>query len=291
MRPRSGTRRLTSTTSLLAVALCCSFVAAQEPGLTPDGLFGERESSEEEGEFETDRDSFTPATTTVDEGRLMLESAWSYIDNRDVADTHSLPELVLRYGATDTIELRFGTNYEVGGESSSVTGSEFSEGDGEEAGDEVVRETAISYGFKAFLTRQEGLRPESSLIVMGSTPASGPENASSVVCTYAFGWTFANDWKWDSALRYGTGRVEDDDYNRWAPSTVLKVPVGEHWDVHAEYFATFSEGRAAETEVHYFSPGVAYRLNEHVEIGVRVGVGLNDEASNCFSNIGIGWQF
>src|SRR6187401_1337813 len=59
----------------------------------------------EEDEIETDRDSFTPATTLAGYQRLIVESAWSFIDNRHVPDTNSLPELVTRYGINDWLEL------------------------------------------------------------------------------------------------------------------------------------------------------------------------------------------
>jgi|GEM_PF-7032951 len=52
-------------------------------------------------EIETDRDSFTPATTLAGRKRMIVESAYSFIDNRRVPDTHSYPELLFRYGLTD----------------------------------------------------------------------------------------------------------------------------------------------------------------------------------------------
>ena len=51
--------------------------------------------------IETDRDSFTPATVTAGAGRLIVESGYSFIDNRSVPETHSFPELIARYGVND----------------------------------------------------------------------------------------------------------------------------------------------------------------------------------------------
>ncbi len=58
----------------------------------------EQEAEPEDEHLETDRDSFTPATTTVGAGRLLFESAYSFIDNKSTADSHSFPEIVTRYG-------------------------------------------------------------------------------------------------------------------------------------------------------------------------------------------------
>ena len=50
--------------------------------------------------IETDRDSYTPATTTAGRGRWIAEAAYSFIDNRHTFDSHSLPELLLRHGVS-----------------------------------------------------------------------------------------------------------------------------------------------------------------------------------------------
>ena len=67
----------------------------------------ERASPFEEA-IETDRDSFTPATTTVGACRTVVEAAYSFIDNRRVKETHSYPELLVRFGVDEDIELRLG---------------------------------------------------------------------------------------------------------------------------------------------------------------------------------------
>jgi hypothetical protein len=81
-----------------------------------------------EDEIETDRDSFTPAISTAGRGRLIVESAYSFLDNRHVPETHSFPELLLRYGVAERVELRLGWNYEVGGAGNDTSGSQGGEG-------------------------------------------------------------------------------------------------------------------------------------------------------------------
>ena len=49
-------------------------------------------------EIETDRDAFTFAPTTVAVGRTLLETAYSFIDNRVGPEAHSVPELLARFG-------------------------------------------------------------------------------------------------------------------------------------------------------------------------------------------------
>ena len=135
-------------------------------------LLDERAEDTEEQELETDRDAFTPATSTAGKRLTIVESSYSFIDNRKVAETHSFPEFLVRHGVSDWLELRLGWNYEVGGEGNSVSGGEGSEGLG---GGGIKRESQISYGLKAAVTEQQGWVPRSAVILQGFTPTSGEE--------------------------------------------------------------------------------------------------------------------
>jgi hypothetical protein len=246
-------------------------------------------AAQEAEHIETDRDSFTPATTVAGTGTTIVEAAYSFIDNRSVPDTHSFPELLTRYGVADWLELRLGANYEVGGESNAVSGGGGDLGDFESA--EVESEAKVSYGLKAALTEQDAWLPRSALILQGFTPTSGPETATHLVATYAWGWTLVEGWTWDSAIRYGDEASEGDHFNHWAPSTVLKAALAEQWNAHVEYFGVFTDGREVESSQSYVSPGIHYLLTPDFEIGLRVGWGLGGDAANFFSNAGVGLRF
>lgn len=242
----------------------------------------------EEDELETDRDSFTPATTTAGSGRIIFETAYTFIDNRAVPETHSFPELLVRYGISDRLELRLGWNYEVGGAGNPVSGNVPSD---LATNSELEHESRLLFGLKTRLTEESGWFPASAIILQGFTPTSGKANDTEMSTTYVLGWTLPGRAVWDSAIRYSTGRLEDDNFNVWAPSSVVKVPIGDRWKVHAEYFGIFTDGRADETVQHFFSPGAHYLITSNLEIGVRVGWGLNSETPNFFSNAGVGWRF
>jgi hypothetical protein len=266
--------RLLTVISAASLALAASVALAQEG---------------EQDHIETDRDSFTPATTVAGHGRLIVESAYSFIDNTEAAETHSFPELIGRYGVSDWLELRFGANYEVGGEGNPISGSGGEIGELEEGG--IESEAKVFYGFKAALTEQNGWMPRSAAILHGNTPTSGAETATLLVATYVWGYTLVEGWEWDSAIRYGNGAIEEDGFNRWAPSTVLKTEFAENWMGHIEYFGIFTDGRAEKLSQSYISPGVHHLLTPDFELGVRVGWGLGGDAANFFSNVGVGVRF
>ena len=256
------------------------------------GEAGEREGGG--GEIETDRDSFTPATTTTPRRRLIVESAYSFIDNRGVKETHSLPELLLRYGLTDRVEARLGWNYEVGGVGNATTGTDAADADPERVGSRLLREYSLAYGLKVRVTDQAGWLPRSAVIIQGFTPtggSTGASTASQLIAAYAAGWQLPNRWRFDAAFRYGTASEEGDHFHQWAPSAVLRVPVGERWAAHVEYFGLYTTGAARNSTQHYVSPGLHYLVTPDLEVGCRLGWGLNDQSARFFSNVGLGWRF
>ena len=236
-------------------------------------------------EFETDRDSFTFAPTTAGQGASILEASYSFIDNRAAAEAHSFPELLVRRGIGERFEARLGFNEEAGGPGI-ASGSEFG---GEDI--ETEDESRILYGAKFETTEQTGWLPRSAAIVQGFTPTSGPSNKSTLMVGEAFGWRFSNGWEWTTAIRYGTGFAAEDAFSQWAPSTVVKVPVGERWNVHAEYFGIVSSGKEVPLDIQYASFGGHVLATEDLEIGLRVGWGLNETSPRFFTNVGVGWRY
>lgn len=165
-----------------------------------------QDGEESETPLETDRDSFTPATTTAGAGRVIIESGYSFIDNRSVPETHSFPELITRYGVTEWLEIRLGSNYEVGGAANSISGG--AGGDGDFDSTTTESEAKVIYGLKAALSEQDGWMPRSVAILQAATPTSGGESATHFIGTYAWGWDFERVFLWDSAIRYGDGNAE-----------------------------------------------------------------------------------
>jgi len=241
--------------------------------------------SAESDEIETDRDSFTFATTTAGANQSILEASYSFIDNLRGPEAHSTPELLLRRGVGERFEARLGFNYEAGGPGT-VTGNEV-------GGEDIVSEyeSRVLYGFKAQTSEQSCCRPTSALIVQGFTPVYGPSTQSTMSIGEAWGWTFSNGWVWNTAFRYGTGFDEGDAFSQWAPSTVLKVPLGEWWNVHVEYFGIMSTDKELPINTQFGSCGGHVLLSRDVELGLRVGWGLNASSPNFFSNAGLGWRW
>ncbi|MEX0669029.1 MAG: transporter [Pirellulales bacterium] len=261
------------------MAVCAAWMIGGMAATKGDDATSSRE------ELETDRDSFTFAPTTAGTATSILESSYSFIDNRLGPETHSVPEVLVRRGIGEKVEARLGFNYEAGG-SGTVSGSEFG---GEDI--ETEEESRVVYGTKVETTDQDGWLPRSAAVLQGYTPVYGPSNKTTFVVGESFGWRFASGWEWTSAMRYGTGFEEKDSFNQWAPSSVVKMPVGERWSLHAEYFGIFTSEKETPLNIQYASFGGHVLATEDLEIGLRVGWGLNETTPAFFANLGVGLRY
>ena len=247
-------------------------------------------------ELNTDRDGFTPSAFVVDQGRVLVEASYVYIQNRDGRPTNAYPELLCRIGATEWLEWRIGANYEVGSQGNVVTNVEV--GEAEKVGT-ASYESSVLYGLKASLAEQDGLLPQACFIMEGDTPTYGEEFGTLPIATLVAGWELpfalpghgARPWRLDTALRYSYVQNEESWFNRWAPSAILRMPMTERFEVHAEWFGTFSDGRSPAANRPFFSTGTHYALTEPFEVGLRVGWGLSTQAANFFSDAGCAWRY
>jgi hypothetical protein len=249
-----------------------------------------------EGDLGTDRDAFTPCTHTIPAGSLLMEASSVYIDNRSGLPTNNYPEWLLRIGATERFEWRFGVNYGVGSQGTIVTSVEVGEGtlDGSR-----LYETSVLYGFKLAMSDQDDWLPETCFIMEGTTPVEGDVFGTVPVGTGAAGWELpvrfplrrSEPWRLDVAVRYAYSEGLEGWFSRWTPSTVLRMPVTERWELHAEWFGSYPVGAPGRSGEPFFSPGTHVMLTKNFELGVRVGWGLTAEMAPFFCDAGCGWRW
>lgn len=128
-----------------------------------DFVPGERSSHETEKphRIETDRHDFTQSTETVGQGVVQIEAGYTYFyDEEDgkTEETHTGPEMMLRFGMTENIELRARWNHVW----------RFGEDGETEAGSEDTR-----LAFKLRTTDQSCWIPESALELRMAVPTGG----------------------------------------------------------------------------------------------------------------------
>ncbi|MBL7194250.1 MAG: hypothetical protein ISS73_09885 [Pirellulales bacterium] len=239
-------------------------------------------------DLHTDREAFTPSTFAVDPGRVLVEGSHVYIDNREGLPTNNYPELILRIGGWERLEWRFGFNYSVGSQGNVVTSVEAGELpiDGG-----ALYESNVLYGIKLETTEQDGWIPQSCFIMEATTPTFGQEFGTELVATAVFGWEFPEKWRIDAALRYAYAESDVVWFSRWGPSVVARLPLTERWEVHAEYFGTFTQGLLDDVNRPFFSPGTHLVIGDNAEIGWRFGWGLTRDAASFFTDAGLAFRY
>jgi len=95
----------------------------------------------------------------------------------------------------------------------------------------------------------------------------------------------------DAALRYAYAESDVVWFSRWGPSVVARLPLTERWEVHAEYFGTFTQGLLDDVNRPFFSPGTHLVIGENAELGLRVGWGLTRDAATFFSDAGLAFRY
>jgi hypothetical protein len=286
-RPRPAPSVLGSLPALLAALLAA---------LLTVGLATPRGSAQELVPLEADRDAFTPSAFSVAPGRVLTEISHAYIDNLVGPPTNNYPELLVRIGATERFEWRFGANYGVGSQGTVVTSVEVGEGrlDGG-----TLYESNVLYGFKLALAEQVDRVLDACFIMEGTTPTSGDLFGTVPVATVVVGrefatrfpWRGAEPWRLDAAVRYAYSQSTAEWFSRWTPSVVLRLPVTDRMELHAEWFGSYTAGLPEPTSQPFFSPGFHYQVGRNVEIGWRGGWALNATTAPFFSDAGLAYRW
>lgn len=218
--------------------------------------------------------------------RLVVQFGYSYLwDEEDdlVLTQHSVPDLLIRYGITDRIELRLGWS-----------GMIFSRLEDRLFDEEVsVDDWADpSLGIRIRLNDQKHLLPQ--LQVLASTPIATDGNPFALdslqpTASLAYSWMLGPS----VTVSGGTGVVRyvndgDDGYD-------LQQLASIDWAL-TDSFGSYTQwsglwGLESDTFQHTGTAGVYYSLTDHVQLDLFVGLGLNAEAPDLVTGVGMSYGF
>ena len=256
-----------------------------------------------EDPIETDRHDFTQSARTVGRGVFQLEGGYSYFykDNEEeIENSHTLPEMVLRYGLSDNIEFRLRWNYAwIFKSGEPEHGEELEDLDGAQD---------LIWGFKLQLTEQECCRPESAMRIVSSVPTGGTDfttDGVEVGVDVVYAWELENGWELAGStgvFRNGVGEFSlaalsgiseegADDFAAWAQSVALGIPTTERTELYLEYFGIFSDGLTEDFSLGFVNAGVDFLITDNLVFDIRLGKGLTDDSDDFFSGVGGGVRY
>jgi len=250
-------------------------------------LLGLMEAKEDDGKepiMQSDRPDAAFSSVNVPRGRLQLEMAYTYTHDRSEGAnfrSHSFPELDVRYGLLEWLELRMGNNLT----SEGVPGQY----------DSGAQDTILGLGIN--LTQQKKLVPESRIIVQMAVPTGASAFTADEVlpgAIYAYCWDVTE--KLSFAGTTSVNRARDPSgafYTEWFQDANIGYAPNEKLSLFAEVFGFFPSGaRDADTlPEYYFDTGLSYKIRPNFQWDIRAGVGLNRRADDYFIGSGLVVRF
>jgi hypothetical protein len=273
-------------TAAVAIALGgAGGAAAQAPTLFQWGYGDGGEGGPDLSEpLVTDRPDFTEASSTVGRGVMQIEGGYTYTYDSDDTGSfkaHSFPETLLRVGVlAEWLEFRIAWNYaeeretQFGGPSVLSTGSE-----------------DLYLGFKIGLTGQEGILPEMALVPQMTVPTGSSEFSAGETLpgvNWLYGWDI-NDWLSTGGSTQANRALDDatgDPFLEMAQSWTINYGLAEWLGMYTEWFVIAPDGADTNPTEHYADGGFTFLVTNNVQLDIRAGVGLNEDADDYFVGSG-----
>ena len=226
----------------------------------------------------TDRPDATESSSVVGPGVVQLETGFTYADRGSIVSLDSLGTLV-RIGVAEMWEARVVWDGYIYADSDSV-GSSGGSGDAE-------------VGFKYYIQPEQGVRPETALILHTSVPV-GHSAFTSDAFDPSFLLSFSHTLSESSSLGYNIGASSETSINvagKKSTLASLDYSLAYGFDVLRNvggYLEVFgSKGMSATESPTSIDGGFTYLLNDDTQLDFFGGAGLNNDAPDWFAGFGI----
>lgn len=246
------------------------------------------------GPLVTDRPDFTESTLTVPAGRLQIESGYTMTYNRDRGvrtKQHTYPELLVRVGLVDDVELRVA--WQGWSRAEQLFRAPNDVGRSETMSDVETGGSDLSLGFKFHLADQDGWRPDLGVIVAADIPVGHNAFTSGDVDPFVgLLWAYDLSEDWAVAGNINFALPSDGGHRVFEPqaSVSLGYSITDEVGAYAEYYGFYpTSGDGADT--HYVNAGFTFLVTDDFQIDVRAGTGLNEDSDDFFTGVGFSWRF
>lgn len=229
----------------------------------------------------TDRPDFTESAFVVGRGTVQFEGGGTYVDFGNESAT-TLPELLVRWGITRTVELRFLT-------------PTYAWIDGPDGSDSGFLSTVL--GAKIALNEGDGdgfWGKTGAAVIVATTVPTG----SSAVASSAWQPSATLSLAWDLSKAVGLGvnigwaRPEDDGqrFNSFYGSIAAGFGVAKNTSIFTEliFFDRESERGPSTTT---FQAGVTYLINPDLQLDIRAARRLSSEGADILIGLGASVRF
>ena len=230
-----------------------------------------------------DRPDFTESPTTMGRRRLQIEGGWTYFhDTAEGISTnvHQLPELLLRFGLTERIELRCAWSGYVSHEETNADLVEIASHEGG---------TDPWFGCKLQVSKQQTWLPESAIIASVSAPVGArvwTSDRVDTVVNYIYGWDLTDRLSVAASTGAWWTEQERNPVSVIHQSAVVGLGLTERLGTYFEWFGLFYHGSQIDRPEHYVNGGFTYLITENLQFDWRLGVGLTEASDDLFTGVG-----
>jgi hypothetical protein len=302
-------------TKALSLACCCLAIAAflavglpgtdvfaaeQKPILTwlftwsdkqpdkEDADEGEQKEQQEETKeepLESDRPDFTESSTTVGRKRLQIESGYRFTQAKDGDrgdNSHDLPELLVRYGVAERLEVRVAWD----------EGMVFERNTNPSSGRTVTSDgsTDLSFGFKYAISKQKDWFPRTAVIAAVTAPMGSATQGSRQVdaqVNFCYSWEFTKKLSLSCSTGNECTREMEDHFTRFFHSMSIDYELMEKLHAFNEW-SVFCRINANDNHPqHYYDGGFTYLVTPNFQLDWSAGVGLSAVSDGFFTGCGL----
>lgn len=232
------------------------------------------------------RPGFMRRLADLARGRVMLEGGYAYVTDSSAGTTiteHVVPDLLLRVGVTERIEVR------IGWPGASIVNQDDALGS-------TTTTTTLdpNVGLMMDLWSQQGWLPQTA--ILGSVPVTLGGNRFAMsslqpVSAFLYQWTLTDRLSvgGDSGLAFY--RDDGDHYLQWQQSVDADYLLTDRVGLFSQWQVLADDGSEADATRHMLSLGASWLCTDRLQITWRAGVGLNDPAPDFLADVRFGLLF
>lgn len=242
---------------------------------------------DEEGDADrltSDRPDFTQSTNTVGARRLQVEGGYTYTYRQDgdpSDNVHNLPELLVRYGVAERLELRCAWS----------PGIVFESRRDADSGRWVQNNGSddVEFGFKYMITKQKEWFPQTAVLTSVTAPIGSPSQGSQQVdagVDLLYSWDLTEKLSLSCSTGNMCTRESLDHITRFHQSASLGFELTEKLSMFNECYVLFCNNAEESRPKYYYDGGFTYLVTPNFQLDWRAGVGLNAVSDGFFTGCG-----
>ena len=224
--------------------------------------------------------------TSLTRGRVQIEGGYSFVSDTisgSSATQHTVPDLLLRVGLTERLEVRVGwpgwvsTNY--GGSLSASSSTDTLE---------------PNVGFMYDLWQQDGWLPQTA--VLAAVPITLEGNAFSMsglqpLSQMLYCWYLTDRLTAGGATGVALFRVSGDNFVQWQQSLNLDYLLTDRVGTFAEWEVLIDSGSDDDGAGHLLGGGFSLLWTDSLQVSWRAGLGLNRRAPDFLTDVRFAYRF